>query len=455
MKVCVLGLGYIGLPTALLFAAHGSDVVGVDVKRSVVESLNTGVIPFHEPGMDDLFRQAQDRFTAATEPEHADAFLIAVPTPLDPATKVSDLTFVKRAAAMITPYLQEYTLVVLESTVPPGTSERIVIPLFEKSGVLAGDFFYAHCPERALPGRTLHEMVNNSRVIGGYDQASTEHATDLYRTFVKGEIYRTNMKTAEFVKLMENTYRDVNIALANELAQLADECGVNIWEAIEIANRHPRVSLLNPGPGVGGHCIAIDPWFLTETSTRCRMISTAREINDSMPNYVLQIVRGMVQGIRDPVIAVFGVAYKGNVDDTRESPAIKFIQLAENDGYTVQCYDPHVKRFPYPLQPLDEAVANSDCIVVLADHACFREIDPAAVRMRTKNVVDTRRILDTQRWIDEGFTVSIPGAAAHPLPLGVGADLREIGLSHDRSVGSFAPLPSAPLLSKHERGDIP
>ena len=221
----------------------------------------------------------------------------------------------------------------------------------------------------------------------------------------------TNTITAEFVKLMENTFRDINIALANEFAQIAEECGVNVWEAIELANKHPRVNILKPGPGVGGHCIAIDPWFLTENSTRCRIVSLAREINDGMPNHVLQIVKGMTKGVDDPVITVFGVAYKGGVDDTRETPALKFIKLAENEGYKVEVHDPYVKEFEYELLELEEAVKGSDCIVLITDHKVFKEVEPKEISalMRNKNVVDTRNMLDAERWKKEGFRVKVLG----------------------------------------------
>lgn len=457
MKICVLGLGYIGLPTALLFAAAGADVVGVDVKQSVVNTLNQGRIPFEEPGMDELFLRAHDRFVAKTEAENADVFLIAVPTPLDQATKVSDLTFVKKAAGMIAPHLGPGNLVILESTVPPGTSERVVIPQLETGGVRAGEFLYAHCPERAIPGSTLREMIHNSRVVGGYDRESTEQTVALYRRFVEGQIYQTDTKTAEFVKLMENTCRDVSIALANEFAQLSEECGINVWEAIDLANKHPRVSVLSPGPGVGGHCIAIDPWFLTENSIRCKMISMAREVNDSMPNYVLHVVRGLVNGTRNATITVFGVAYKGNVDDTRESPAIKFIKLAENEGYTVRCYDPYVKEFHYPLYDLDEAVLDSDCIVVLADHDSFRTFDPAVAGMRTKNVIDTRNVLPHEKWSREGFVVRVLGDGAGAPLAHPDAGVRKVTLGQEVSVRPLnAPelAPTLPLVPHQERGDI-
>ncbi|MDD3933313.1 MAG: nucleotide sugar dehydrogenase [Methanoculleus sp.] len=453
MKICVLGLGYIGLPTALLFAAHGADVVGIDVKQSVVDCLNHGNLPFREPGIEDLYREAKERFVARTEPEAADVFLIAVPTPLDPATKVSDLSYVKKAAGSIAPHLSEGDLVILESTVPPGTSERVVIPRLEKNGVAVGDFLYAHCPERAIPGRTLHEMTENSRIIGGYDRESTDRATSIYQTFVRGQIYQTDTRTAEFVKLMENTCRDVNIALANEFAQLAEECGINVWEAITLANKHPRVSILNPGPGVGGHCIAIDPWFLTENSTRCRMVSTAREVNDSMPNYVLHVARSLLAGIRDPTISIFGVAYKGNIGDTRESPAFKFIQLAENEGYAVRCHDPYVEMFPYPLMDMADAATGSDCIAVLTDHESFRTIDPAVLRMRTKFVIDARNILDHEKWAGHGFAVRVlgDGSSVQPVPLGeIMPSASLYSTDTARSIASPSP-PSISLLSPNGR----
>jgi len=221
----------------------------------------------------------------------------------------------------------------------------------------------------------------------------------------------TKTLTAEFVKLMENTFRDINIALANEFAQISEECGVNVWEAIELANKHPRVNVLKPGPGVGGHCIAIDPWFLTENSTRCRIVSLAREINEGMPNHILQIVKRLVDDIKDPVITVFGVAYKGGVDDTRETPALKFIKLAENEGYKVKVHDPHVKEFEYEVLGLEEAARDSDCIVLITDHLEFKEVAPEGIFkiMRNKNVVDTGKMLDTKRWKEAGFSVKVLG----------------------------------------------
>ncbi len=409
MKICILGLGYIGLPTASLFAANGYEVVGVDINEKIVDKINTGTPPFDEPGLDELMEKAGSNLSASTKVVDSDIFLIAVPTPLENGVKVADLKPVRLAAEMISPHLKHGNLVILESTVPPGTSEHLLIPILEKSGVNAGDFSFSHCPERAIPGKTIREMVYNDRIIGGYDLKSAERTKELYASFVKGCIHLTDTKTAEFVKLMENTYRDICIALVNEFAQVAEECGINVWEAIDLANKHPRVNMLKPGPGVGGHCIAVDPWFLTENSTRCKIISLAREINDTMPNHVLQLVKEMVNGIKEPIITVLGVAYKGNVDDPRESPAIKFIKLAENEGYAVKCHDPYVKRFPFPLVSFNESIENSDCIVIIADHESFKNIDPLNLRMRHKNIVDTRNLLELEKWRDAGFKARVLG----------------------------------------------
>jgi UDP-N-acetyl-D-mannosaminuronic acid dehydrogenase len=266
-----------------------------------------------------------------------------------------------------------------------------------------------------MPGSTLHEMVNNDRIIGGIDEKASELAKKLYVSFVKGRLYITSIRTAEMIKLMENTYRDINIALANEFAQIGEEAGINIWDAIELANKHPRVNILNPGPGVGGHCIAVDPWFLTEDSTKSRIISLAREINDGMPVHVLHEVREMLNNIKreELSITIFGVAYKGDIGDTRETPALKFIRLAEKEGYRVKLYDPYVKDedFEYPLLSLNDAVENSDCIVVLTDHNEFKSLSPAKIGelMRTKKIFDTRNCLEHKKWRENGFEVEILG----------------------------------------------
>jgi len=412
MKISVLGLGYIGLPTALLFASAGHEVVGVDIDKRKVDLLNSGKLPFQEPGLEELFEKARDNFRASTQVEESDVFLIAVPTPLDLQTKAADLKYVKSAAEMIWLHLKKGNLVILESTVSPRTTERLLIPILEKSGLKAGtDFYVVHCPERAIPGKTIHEMIHNDRIIGGITPESAELAKELYSSFVKGNIYVTNATTAEFVKLIENTYRDVNIALVNELALIAEEYGINVWEAIELANKHPRVNLHRPGPGVGGHCIAIDPWFVIQNSSNGRLIALARHINDTMPNYTLRKVREMLKGVEYPTVTVLGVAYKGNVGDARETPALRFIKLAENEGFKVKVYDPLVKEFEYPLLSLEEAVKDSDCIVVITDHEVFKFLDPEKIGqlMRHKFVFDGRNILDHEKWKKAGFKIKVLG----------------------------------------------
>ena len=406
--ICVLGLGHIGLPIALLLVNNGYEVLGVDINENTVNIINNGETPFNEIGLAELLGRA--KFTAQTEVEEADVFIIAVPTPLEKSMMVADLRYVESAAEMIYPHLRRENLVILESTVPPGTGERFVIPILEKSGLSVGEFYFAHCPERAIPGRTIYEMINNDRVVGGFDRISAELANNVYSSFVQGEIHLVDMKTAEFIKLIENTHRDVNIALANEFAQIAEEFGIDIWEGIELANKHPRVNILRPGPGVGGHCIALDPLFLVENSTKGRMILLAREINDSMPNHVLELLTNIIDPLKeDPIVTVFGVAYKGDTSDARESPALKFIELAHNQGIKIRCYDPYVEDFQYEILGLDEAVKDSDCIVVIADHKVFRDISPQKLgkMMRSKNLLDTRNLLCHENWIEAGFKVKV------------------------------------------------
>ena len=403
-KICVLGLGYIGLPTACLFANAGYRVVGVDINQEKIDKLNHGKLPFEERGLRELFEKALPNMSFKTKPEEADVFLIAVPTPLDKEAKMADLRYVRTAIKSILDYLKEDNLVILESTVPPGTCERLILPMLGNKAHLV------YCPERAIPGNTIHEMIYNDRIIGSNEKRHGEFAKEIYTSFVKGNIYLTNLRTAEMVKVMENTFRDINIALANEFAQIAEESGVNIWEAIELANKHPRVNILKPGPGVGGHCIAIDPWFLVENSVRSRIVNLAREINDSMPRHVLRLVKELGIGTHS-TITVLGVAYKGDVDDTRETPALKFIKLAENEGYEVKVHDPLVKSFEYEILSLEAAVKDSDCLVIITDHSKFKEIEPGEIArlMRKRNVVDSRNILDRERWERAGFRVKVLG----------------------------------------------
>jgi UDP-N-acetyl-D-mannosaminuronic acid dehydrogenase len=411
-KISVLGQGYIGLPTALLFANNGHEVVGIDVNKQIVGTLKAGKMPFEEKGFQKLLENAIVKKTYRTESivEEADVFLVAVPTPFDSEMRMADLKYVASACEMIVPYLKKGNLVIIESTIPPGTCDKQVKYILEKSDLkMYEDFYLSHCPERAIPGNTFHEMVHNDRVIGGVDEKSTQLTAELYSSFVKGNLHLTNSTTAEMIKLMENTFRDVNIALANEFAQIADDYGINVWKAIEIANKHPRVNILKPGPGVGGHCIAIDPWFLTENANNSSLIMMSRQINDSMPQYILKMVKEMLSGIENPTITVFGVAYKGDIADTRATPAKKFIKLAEKEGFKVKIYDPFVKDWSYPILGLEEAVEGSNCIVVLTDHSEFKGVDPDKFKEKMANfsVIDSRNIIDESSWRMSGFEVKV------------------------------------------------
>lgn len=413
-KICIFGLGYIGLPTGCLFASHGYEVLGIDIKPEIIEKINRGEVPFEEPGLKALLEECHNNrsLKASIEGQEADIFIIAVQTPLDINTGTAGLYSVSQAASSISRYLKSGSLVVIESTVPPMTCEKMVIPLLEKSGLRCGvDFYLTYCPERAIPGDTLREMVFNDRTIGCFDNKSGELARGLYASFVKGNLYLTDLRTAGVVKLMENTYRDINIALVNEFAGIAERLGANIWEAIALANKHPRVKILNPGPGVGGHCLTKDPLFLAENAFGSRIIETAREINNSMPRLVLNYVDSLIGNVPNAIITVLGVAYKANVDDTRETPALKFIKLAENIGYKIKIFDPWVKTFEYPLLSLEESVKESDCIVLITDHSAFRDIDPSILGklMNNKILIDTRNALDSKKWKEAGFKIKILG----------------------------------------------
>jgi UDP-N-acetyl-D-mannosaminuronic acid dehydrogenase len=414
-KVCVLGLGYIGLPTASMFATHGIDVVGVDVNPHVVETLNQGKIHIEEVGLAELVKQAvaDGKFVVKLQPEAADAFIIAVPTPIK-NDKSAEMKMVAAAAKMILPHLMAGNLVILESTSPPNTTAGLIQPILEKSGLVAGeDFYLAYSPERVLPGKILHEMMYNARVIGGINEASTQAGRELYETFVQGEITLTTATTAEVVKLMENTFRDVNIALANEFGLVAEHLGINVWEAIELANRHPRVNILKPGPGVGGHCIAVDPWFLVEAAPKITpLIKTARQVNDGMPGRVVgrlkELLASQPQGDKPKAVAVLGLAYKADVDDARESPAMTVVDGLLSLGYDVRLSDPWVKDLHglnLPLVSVEDAVKEADCVVVLTDHKAYQQLNPVELGdlMGDRIILDTRNCLDLRVWQQVGF----------------------------------------------------
>lgn len=409
-KVCVLGLGYIGLPTAALMASRGIQVVGVDISQAVVDSVNRGEVHLVEPLLDAVVQAAvgSGRLKAASSPEAADAFMIAVPTPIT-ADKASDMRAVLSAVDSIAQVLKAGDLVVLESTSPVGSTDRITqrlaaarpdlrFPGADASGPV--DVHMAYCPERVLPGKIIEELVSNDRAIGGLTTDCTQRAIDLYALFVDGELVPTRAREAELCKLAENAFRDVNIAYANELANVCDTQGVDVWEVIRLANRHPRVSILSPGPGVGGHCIAVDPWFIVESAPNdTPVIQAARAVNDGRPQRVVERIRATAQGLRSPVVACLGLAFKPDIDDLRESPAVEVVlNVAGLSGFTVLAVEPNIDKLPdrirdagVELVDLETALSRADLVVLLVDHKTFK--DNAARIAESERIIDTRGIL--------------------------------------------------------------
>lgn len=414
-RVCVLGLGYIGLPTASLLATKGFKVLGVDINERAVESINRGEIHIHEPDLDILVKSAvlSGNLTASGHPAEADVFVIAVPTPFTDGHS-PDMSYVERATRSIANVLAPGNLVILESTSPVRSTERIAeilrslrpdldVPIrrsrFSETDGTPNRIYIAHCPERVLPGQILKELVDNDRIVGGIDYESAEKARGLYARFSNGEIVLTDSRTAELSKLAENAFRDVNIAFANELSFVCDELGIDVWELISLANRHPRVNILQPGPGVGGHCIAVDPWFIVDSAPEAsRLIRTAREVNDSKPLRVVEKVRDRAARFREPVIACLGLSYKADIDDLRESPAVAITKtLAEERVGTVIACEPHIRTLPpelakagIELVPLEDALRKGDIIVVLVNHKLFLSVDRKDLQERI--VIDTRGI---------------------------------------------------------------
>jgi UDP-N-acetyl-D-mannosaminuronic acid dehydrogenase len=415
-KLCVLGLGYIGLPTASTFATYGLQVIGVDVNAQVVNHLQNGHLHIHEPGLRTLVQAAlhSGNLKICPEPEEADAFIIAVPTPFH-NEKLADMQYVISATESIVPHLRPGNLVVLESTSPPRTTIDLVAPILERSGLKAGtDFYLAYSPERVLPGKILQELIENARVIGGVDQASAEAGRDLYALFVRGQIILTDATTAEMVKLMENTYRDVNIAIANEFSRLADRFGVDVWEAIGIANLHPRVNILKPGPGVGGHCISVDPWFLVEAAPDISpLIRTARMVNDSQPAFVMNLVKNALgcEDLCERRIAALGLAYKADVDDLRESPAIEVAHGLAQAGAFVSAYEPY--KLDAQINGLKlsaslaDAIAQAEILLLLVPHTELSNLHPLEVANLTpaRTVIDATGAWSRPDWEAAGFQV--------------------------------------------------
>lgn len=415
MKLCVLGLGYIGLPTAAMFANAGHDVTGVDKKAAVVEALNKGEIIIEEDGLAEFIKNvtATGRLRATDRAVPADAFIISVPTPIT-EDKKADMKFVVSATEEVAGVMKKGDLVILESTSPIGTVDSIMKPILEeKTGLKAGeDFFLGHSPERVIPGHILYELVHNNRIAGGYDAESAHRIKELYSGFVEGEIYETDARTAEMCKLSENTYRDVNIAFANELAKICEAQGINVWELISICNKHPRVNIHQPGPGVGGHCIAVDPWFIVEKEPGlAQIIDLARHTNDGMPAYVADRSMAILEGIEDPRVAILGVTYKPDVDDMRESPILCLIDQLRSRGVSVSVQDPFAHGRSGVLADLDEAVKGADLIILGVNHKQYKDLDFGALAklVRTKNFLDTRNFADPKAVEAAGFTAYLLG----------------------------------------------
>lgn len=397
-KICVIGLGYIGLPTASVFARAGYDVLGVDVNRKVVESLNEGKVTIEEIDLPELVKEvvANGHLKASVEPEKADVFIISVPTPIH-EDHSANVDYVAEATKAIIPYLEKGNIVIVESTIPPRTMDDLVAPIIKEAGFDPyNDVYVAHCPERVLPGRILIELIENTRIVGGLTPEAAKKAGDVYRAIVTGDVIETEAVTAEMSKLMENTFRDVNIALANELAKISARLGVNAHDVIELANKHPRVNIHLPGPGVGGHCLAVDPYFIIEKAREeSPLITESRRINNSMPEFVIEQIQRLTSELDQPKIAVCGLTYKGNIDDVRESPAIEIAHmLLENDRFDVRIHDPHVteEQVSFQLQSLEQAVDGANLLVILVDHNEFKQFDEELLlnKMVTPVVFDTR-----------------------------------------------------------------
>lgn len=401
-SVSVIGLGYIGLPTATLIANNGFKVYGMDPVDKVVNIINQGKIHIVEPGLEDYVKKAvaNGNLIADTKPHKADVFILAVPTPFK-GDKEPDLSYVESAAREIAPFLQDGNLVILESTSPVGTTEKVRWWIMDENKSLQDKaLYFAHCPERVLPGRIVQELSTNDRIIGGIDEASTEKTVGFYKHFVRGALLKTDARTAELSKLTENSFRDVNIAFANELSIICEKLGINVWELIRLANRHPRVNILQPGPGVGGHCIAVDPWFIVDSApAEARLIRTARQVNDNKPHYVMSKVYEAIKGIVSPKIACLGLAFKPDIDDLRESPSLQIsYDLAAAGKAQIFAVEPNIQTLPLKLQYMKnvslmeyhEAINKADIVLLLVDHKEFKNLDKEM--LKGKIIIDTRGI---------------------------------------------------------------
>ncbi|ALH94690.1 UDP-N-acetyl-D-mannosamine dehydrogenase [Acinetobacter equi] len=400
-KVSVSGLGYIGLPTATMFAYAGAQVVGLDVNQYAIDTINQGKIHIVEPGLEEIVKQvvSTGHLKASLIPESADAFLIAVPTPFKGEDHTPDLSYIEAAAKTIAPVLEKGNIVILESTSPVGATEQMVTWLTELRPDLTFpkvdtdqniDIHVAYCPERVLPGQVIRELVENDRTIGGITPECAKKAAEVYRIFVKGDLVETNARTAEMTKLTENAFRDVNIAFANELSLISDRLNINVWELIALANRHPRVNILSPGAGVGGHCIAVDPWFIVnKTPDLARMVATAREVNDYKPKWVVEKIEQEIAQLgnldRKPKVALLGLAFKPNIDDLRESPAVEIAQMmGRNSNIDLLLVEPNIHTLPQKITQgtlcsLAQAIAEADVVAILVNHKEFVNLDSAVM----------------------------------------------------------------------------
>ncbi len=413
-RICVVGLGYIGLPTASILAASGFHVVGCDVDEEKIEVLKRRELPIYEPGLRTIFEGAigADKLSFSTSPpREADAYILCVPTPVSPDGS-PNLSYLREAARAVAGVLEKGNLVVVESTIYPGATEEVLFPLLQEQGLEPGkDVFVAHCPERVIPGHIIKELIENDRVIGGYTPECARQAEKIYRSFVEGKIFITDLKTAEMVKLAENTYRMVNIALAMEFALIAEHLGINVWEVITLANRHPRVDILNPGPGMGGHCLPVDPYFLLHVYKDARVTHNALQTNEIMLAHSTGLATSMLSPGEKATI--LGVAYKGNVDDARNSPGFALGKRLKEKGFEVSYHDPHVKAEGVTNE-LEKAIRHSHLLVVAADHNEYRLLKPGEVAplMKARRILDLRRVIDAALWEAEGFEVRLLGASS-------------------------------------------
>ena len=400
MKICVIGQGYIGLPTATLFADNGCEVLGVDIEEDIVQSLNSCQIHIEEPGIKELLKNAINKglYRASLEPEKSDVFIITVPTPYIKENYSCDLTYVIEACNNILKYLEKGNTIIIESTIAPLSTDNVIKPIFENEGFKVGeDIYLAHCPERVLPGKIIDELVHNDRIIGGVTSECSDKAASIYSIFAKGDLMKTEAKTAELSKCMENTFRDVNIALANELTKICSEIGVNALDVIRLANKHPRVNIHSPGPGVGGHCLAIDPYFIYALAPdTANIIKLSRDTNNSMPLFVSDYVNKILKKDNKDEkvkIAVLGVSYKGNTNDTRESPAFEIINYLKNQGYEVSIHDPYVENDEYVS--FEDAIKDAGLCLILSDHNQFKVLDYDYMLKNMSNPVifDTKNII--------------------------------------------------------------